>query len=309
MTEPGNSPDIALANAAAAANSFKTVAPWARATGFRTQELKLRALGGLPECRVAEEFLLNSQFARSSRESEASIQEYFSDSSVVMLSLAGQQVAPPGRSIALPESIELNMALGDVLGARRSTRAYTGDSLRLDYFATLLRSAAGVTAHGDVVLAHGERRTLSFRAAPSAGGLYPITLFALALDVQGLERGAYVYDPQADRLIPSGGADQVERCLSGFCVPDEMISISRANAVFLFVAQPWRSMRKYGPRGLRFVFMEVGSMAENVHLATAALGFGSVDCASFYESELHAALGIDGVFQTMLHSIVIGCPG
>jgi len=300
--------DIALANSAAAANSFKTVAPWARATGFRTQELKLRALSTLPECRVAEDFLVNSQFSRAGREGEASIQEYFSDSSVVMLSLAGRE-PPSAKAIELPESIELNMALGDVLGSRRSCRAYTGDSLRLDYLATLLRSAAGVTAHGDVVLAHGERRTLSFRAAPSAGGLYPVTLYLLALDVEGLERGVYSYDPLRDQLARAGDDERVTRCLRGFCVPDELISLSRANAVFLFVAQPWRSMRKYGARGLRFVFMEVGSMAENVHLATAALGYGSVDCASYYEDELHAALGVDGVFESLLHSVVIGCPG
>ncbi len=301
--------DVARANAAAAANSFKTVAPWARATGFRTQELRLRALGTLPECRLAEEFLVNSQFSRGNRETEASIQEYFADESVVMLSLAGQGPERATDALALPESVELNMSLGDVLGARRSCRSYTGDSLRLDYLGTLLRSAAGITAHGEVVLAHGERRTLSFRAAPSAGGLYPIHLYTLALDVEGLARGVYVYDPLADRLVARGDAACVERCLGCFCVPDELISISRANAIFLFVAQPWRSMRKYGPRGLRFAFMEVGSMAENIHLAAGALGFGSVDCASYYEDEVHEALEIDGVFQSMLHSIVVGCPG
>jgi SagB-type dehydrogenase family enzyme len=301
--------DIALANAAAAANSFKTVAPWARSTGFRTEELKLRALGSLPDCRVAEDFLLNSQFSRSSREGEASIQEYFTDASVVMLSLAGSEAAAPGSALSLPDSVELNMSLGDLLGSRRSCRSYTGDHMDLEYLATVLRSAAGVTAHGEVVLAHGERRTLGFRAAPSAGGLYPISLYVLALDVRGLEKAVYVYDPQGDQLVRRGGHAQVQRCLGGFCVPDELISISRANAVLLFVAQPWRSMRKYGPRGLRFAFMEVGCMAENVHLATAALGYGSVDCASYYEAELHAALGIDGVFQSLLHSVVIGCPG
>lgn len=308
MSDADSTLDIALANSAAAANSFKTLAPWARSTGFRTQELRLRALSSMPEARVAEEFLLNSQFSRSSRESEASIQEYFADASVVMLSLAGR-AAQTSSGAALPESVELNMSLGDVLGARRSARSYTGDRMELDYLATLLRSAAGVTAQGDVVLAHGERRTLSFRTTPSAGGLYPITLYVLGLDVKGLERGVYVYEPLADQLSPNGDSELVQRCLAGFCVPDELISISRANAILLFVAQPWRSMRKYGARGLRFAFMEAGAMAENVHLATAALGYGSVDCASYYEDELHAALGLDGVFQCLLHSVVIGCPG
>jgi hypothetical protein len=65
-------------------------------------------------------------------------------------------------------------------------------------------------------------------------------------------------------------------------------------------------MRKYGDRGLRFVFIEAGAIAENIHLPTVAFVYGSVDCASVHEDEIHDALGIDGGDEALIHAIVLG---
>jgi SagB-type dehydrogenase family enzyme len=65
-------------------------------------------------------------------------------------------------------------------------------------------------------------------------------------------------------------------------------------------------MRKYGNRGLRFLFLEAGAMAQNIHLACEALGLGSFDCASVYDDEVHEALGIDGLHESLLHTVIIG---
>jgi SagB-type dehydrogenase family enzyme len=92
-------------------------------------------------------------------------------------------------------------------------------------------------------------------------------------------------------------------------MPDEQISVSRANAVFLLIGQPWKSMRKYGPRGLRLLFLEAGAISQNVHLATAALGLGSVDCASVYDDEAHEVLGLDGLHEVLLHVLILGSIG
>jgi SagB-type dehydrogenase family enzyme len=150
---------------------------------------------------------------------------------------------------------------------------------------------------------------LHFRTSASAGGLYPIDLYLLTLDVQGVRRGVFLYDPHDPKLVPVGNETDVANALKGFAVSDDMISISRANVVFFLVGQPWRTMRKYGARGMRFVFMEAGSIAQNLNLATAALGYGSVECASVYDDEIHEAIHLDGVFRALFHSVVVGYPG
>jgi SagB-type dehydrogenase family enzyme len=79
--------------------------------------------------------------------------------------------------------------------------------------------------------------------------------------------------------------------------------------LLLLVGRPWRSMRKYGARGMRHVFLEAGAMAEHVHLAATALGLGSVDCSSVYDDEAHEALGMDGLYEALLHVVVVGSEG
>jgi nitroreductase len=49
-------------------------------------------------------------------------------------------------------------------------------------------------------------------------------------------------------------------------------------------------------------------MAQNIHIATAALGLGSVDCASFYDDDVHALLRADGVHEALIHAVVVGDP-
>jgi SagB-type dehydrogenase family enzyme len=68
-------------------------------------------------------------------------------------------------------------------------------------------------------------------------------------------------------------------------------------------------MRKYGPRGLRYLLIEAGAITQNIHLATQALGFASVDCASVVDAEVHEVLDIDGLYEALIHTIVIGYEG
>ena len=72
---------------------------------------------------------------------------------------------------------------------------------------------------------------------------------------------------------------------------------------------PWRSMRKYGARGMRFLFLEAGAIAQNLNLACAGLGLGSLDCASLYDDEVHEALGADGLYEALLHAVIVGQAG
>jgi SagB-type dehydrogenase family enzyme len=297
-----------LANAAAYANLSKEIAPSVRSTGFQTNALHYSTISLYNDERIAEDFLINSRLVRYDRQSQVSITSYFSDPAITMLSMLGRE--DPGLPLqSLPESVRLDLEVGEAIARRRSIRTYTGDGLRLDYLATILRSAAGMTGVAEVDLTSGGQSLLRFRAAPSGGGLYPIDLYVAALKVADLERGLYLYNPTKDALMQTRGSSAVEHLIECFAAPDELISIHRASVVFLLVGQPWRSMRKYGTRGMRFLFLETGAMAENINLATVALGFGSLDCASFYDDEVHEAMGLDGLYQTLLHAVIVGYPG
>lgn len=301
--------DAGLASGAVYANSFKSVDLWVQSTGFRTNALRYRTLSHSNDHRLADEFLVNTRYRRDDRESEVSIAGYFSDASVAMLAELGREVANGLVRVGLPKGAALRMRLSDAVSRRRSVRHFTGDAMGFDDLATLVRSAAGVTGRIEARLAGGGTRTLQLRATPSGGGLFPIEFHLAALRVGGLDPGLYRYDPVGDQLYQTGGREELEGLVRCFAVPDDVISVSRACVIALLVAQPWRSMRKYGNRGMRYVFLEAGSMAMTVNLTSTALGLGSVDCASVYDDEANEVMDLDGLFHTLLHTVVIGNPG
>jgi len=290
-------------------NSFRALHLSAQSTGFRTHGFRHRSLSHANDLRIAEDFLINTRYLRYDRETETSIQSYFMDPGVTILSNLGREEKAGIAEIRIPEGVRLRRELGDVLARRRSSRSYTGDPIDLKFLATIIRSAGAVTGYGNVDLMSGGQATIRFRSAPSGGGLYPIDIYVASLKINGLERGLYRYDPLDDTLLQAGDRHDVDRLVGAFAIPEEIVSLSRANAIFALVGHPWRSMRKYGNRGLRFLFMEAGAIAENIHLATGALGFGSVDCASVHEDEAHTAMHIDGLYQTLLHTVLLGYPG
>jgi SagB-type dehydrogenase family enzyme len=305
----GKAPDPELLSAAIYANSFKTSDPWFHSTGFRSKARQYRTSRHSLDDSLAEAFLINTRLRRNDPEAELSVGTYLADPGIVMLSLLGEEEKAGSREVSLPAGVSLGMPLGKTIERRRSIRGYTGDAMEIGYLASLVRSAAGVTASAEVKLMGGGEATVRLRAAPSGGGLYPVHLYLAALNVKGLERGVYRYAPVQDRLWQTGEASAVESLLQCFAVPETLLSVSRANVIFLLVAQPWRTLRKYGSRGLRYVFLEAGSMAENINLAAASLGFGTVECASVYDDEAHEAMNIDGLYETLVHTIVVGCPG
>lgn len=301
--------DSQLTQAASTASSYREITLGVRSTGFRTNSLRHATLSHGNDRRIADEFLVNTRLIRDDRQTEASVMEYLSDAATVMLSMHGRDTDRGLREVPLPAGTRLRLELGEALHRRRSVRSYTGDRINRAQLASLLRAAAGATVEVDVPAGQESQVSLRFRSAPSGGGLYPVDLHLLALGVDGVARGCYRYDSVTDSLVQLGDASRVDAFLGCLAVPEELIAVRHAAAVLLLVGHPWRSMRKYGDRGMRFVFHEAGAMSEHLHLAAAALGLGSVDCASFYDDEANEALDFDGVYQALLHMVVVGCPG
>ncbi len=299
-TESGVTNDVVIEN------SFRSVKPTIVSTGLRTHASRYDALRNASGGRVAEEFLINSRLRRGDAEMGVSVGSYLTDLAAAMLSQLGREGRLGSRCISLPNSVELPMNLGEVIRRRRSVRKYTGDAIPLAYLATIIRAACGITGHtADKDGVPGP----ALRSTPSGGALYPIDLHLAALRVESLPRGLYVYDSHRDELWHTGDDDEVNALLEALALPGQVITEKQASAVCLLVGRPWRSMRKYGARGMRYVFLEAGAMAEHINLAAVALGFGSVDCGSFYDDEVHEALEIDGLYEALIHSVFLGTPG
>ena len=182
--------------------------------------------------------------------------------------------------IKLPEPvIKGYMSVEEALYRRRSIREYLNIPLTLAEVSQLLWASQGIT----------DRTYNKYRTAPSAGALYPLTVYLTAGRVEGLREGLYRYNPHRHEIIAMSYGDKRKEIYKYALFQD---SIVQASAVLIFTADYSITMRKYGERGIRYVLMEIGHASQNVYLQATALGLGTVAIGAFYDEEIKEALGI-----------------
>ncbi|MBO2446295.1 SagB family peptide dehydrogenase [Actinomadura barringtoniae] len=289
------------------ANSLISVDRAFESTGFRTAATRYRAGTTSAQDQLADLFLLNTGIERHDHEAQASVRGYFIDSGLTMLSHNGREAIDAVVRVPLPDPSPLDASLADCLRRRRSRRRFSGGSVGRADLSALLWAAAGITARARVeVPGSDDTVEMLWRTAPSPGGLYGVDLHVAAANVEGLERGLYRFDPRGGALWLVDGEAAMERALEACCFSEEMISVSQAGAALFLCGRPPKLYRKYGDRGLRYLFLEAGEIVQNVHLAVTALGLGDVETAGFYDQEVNEALGLDGLTATLVHTVVVG---
>jgi SagB-type dehydrogenase family enzyme len=200
---------------------------------------------------------------------------------------------PDAPRLALPEpSTGQEMSVAVAIAARRSQRDYTSGSLSQEALSQLLHAASGITAPDR-----------GFRAAPSAGALYPIETYAVVRDVTGLEPGVYHYAVQEHALEQLQAGD-VGRRLTVAGLGQEMLGQAQVTLVLSAIFQ--RTRWRYRQRAYRYVLMEAGHIGQNVYLAATAMGLGTCAIGAFLDQELNALIGVDGQEEAALYMFTVG---
>lgn len=181
-------------------------------------------------------------------------------------------------------------SLEKTLLLRRSVRSYKDDPLNLEEVSQLLWAAQGVSD------------SRGFRTAPSAGALYPLEVYLVVGNVQGLAQGVYRYVPNKHELLKVADGDKRHE-LAVAALAQRPVSEGAVDIVFTAVYS--RTTGKYGERGIRYVHIEVGHAGQNVCLQATALGLGSVTIGAFSD-ELVARLLTIPQGESPLYIISIG---
>lgn len=170
---------------------------------------------------------------------------------------------------------------------RRSVREFSDQTLNAEQIGQIAWAAQGIT---------DEAR--GFRAAPSAGALYPIELYLATPD------GVYHYLPREHALERVADADR-RQALQEAALGQE--HVGSAPLVMVLTSVFARTEAKYGDRAERYVFMEAGHVAQNVHLQAEALALGSVPVGAFADAAVSQALELPDD-HAPLYLIPVGYP-
>lgn len=196
-------------------------------------------------------------------------------------------------SLPVPKT-ENNYSFTDLLVKRRSIRKFSKELMSIVELSFLLWTSTGVTS------IKNERK---YRTAPSAGALYPNETYLLINNVDGLEKGFYHYLIQNHALefiIPGDHGSS----LAAAALNQSMCG--KANVVFLWSAIFKRSSWKYRERAYRYVYLDVGHIAQNLALAVVDLNLGCCPIAAYFDEEVDKIVQLDGKEETIIYMMVVG---
>ncbi len=174
-------------------------------------------------------------------------------------------IALAAKTINLPApSYKGKYSVEETIVWRRSIRDYQNTNLSLQQISQLLWSAQGITDS-----------EFGFRAAPSAGALYPLTLYLLTKD------GLFRYIPDGHKLVEISSEDKRPMLVRASLGQ----SFLREAPADIVIAGNFRiTEAKYGARAYRYVLMEIGHVAENIHLQAISLGLSSIAVGAFWDN-------------------------
>lgn len=195
--------------------------------------------------------------------------------------------------IALPDPVrDSGFSVERALNTRRTVRAFTRQPLALAELSQLLWAAQGITS------AEG------LRTAPSAGALYPLEIYAVAGNVSGLEAGVYKYLPEKHTLVRVTTGDK-RRGLAAAALGQEWVA--EAAAILVFGAVEERTTWKYGQRGVRYIYTELGHAAQNVLLQAVALGLGAAEVGALDDTRVAGVVNMQKG-ERALYLVPVGRP-
>ncbi len=188
--------------------------------------------------------------------------------------------------LILPEPVlKGTMSLEECILERESVRAFKAEKIGLEQISQILWAAQGKK---------GQKRTV-----PSAGATYPLEIYATLKD-----RGYFHYkiNEHALELITN---EDITQQLTEASWDQKFIEEACLN--ILICVDYSRTAKRYGERAARYVHMEVGHCAQNVHLEAVALGLASVPIGAFQDRQVKKVLDLPKNIEP-LYIIPIGYP-
>jgi len=190
-----------------------------------------------------------------------------------------------GSPVPLPSPATTDtISLEEAIGKRRSLRAFRPDPLPMGTIGQLLWAGQGITSPDGK------------RAAPSAGALYPLELYAVTPEQ------VMHYLPDGHRAETRAVSD-LRPGLKDAAVGQS--TVEAAPVVIVVAAVPSRLSHRYGDKAAEFVQIEVGHASQNILLQAAALGLAAVPVGSLDHSRAADTLALPSD-QIVLYLIPVG---
>jgi SagB-type dehydrogenase family enzyme len=192
----------------------------------------------------------------------------------------------------LRELADSGLSVEKTIAKRRSERNFSRKPMSLAELSHILYYSGGIT----------DKRSGS-RASPSAGATYPLEVYPVINNVEGLPLGIYRYLIESHELELTREGD-FRRGMAQAALEQRMLI--EANVVLVLSAVFERTTRRYRERGHRYILLEAGHVAQNTCLVATSMGLGTCAIGAFYDDEFNRLLGLDGRKESVLYLVAVG---
>lgn len=196
--------------------------------------------------------------------------------------------------VSLPRPISLDVELCSLINNRKSHREFNKQAINLEELSTILWAGYGIRE---------KKKGFYFRNVPSAGALYPIEIYLFSFNIDTLEKGIYHYLPK-DHVLEFIRKGDFSKELTQASLGQGFVS--KGSVTIIMSAFFRRNMAKYGHRGLRYILLDAGHIAQNMILVGEAMSIGSCPVGAFFDDELNQLLGLDGEEESVVYMVVLG---
>jgi len=181
-----------------------------------------------------------------------------------------------------------DMSVEEAIKARRTVRRYNPKGITPRQLSNLCWAGQGVTGANGI-----------YRAAPSAGALYPIFLHVAVgpKSVEGVDEGCYLYHP-ANHSLELVKKGDIRRKLADAAL--QQMWLSHAEIMFLIASDFKKITPKYGRRGVKYAHYEAGMVAENILTQAVALGLGAGTVGAFDDERVAKEAALKEEMDPML---------
>ena len=175
--------------------------------------------------------------------------------------------------------------LEECIYERESVRSYKEKEIEIEKISQILWAAQGKKGHK--------------RTVPSAGATFPLEIY-ITLKDKGFFH--YNFEKHVLELITS---EDLSKKLAQASWDQNFIAEAYLNVIICAIFE--RTTQRYGERGVRYVFIEVGHCAQNIHLEAVALGLSSVPIGAYEDNKVKDVLDLKKKIEP-LYIIPVGFP-
>ena len=205
--------------------------------------------------------------------------------------------------------IDLPKVSGDVvkkqniyecISERRSTRFYSDETMSLEELSYLLWTTQGITGTN--------KAGLTFRTVPCSGATHSFETYLFILNVEGIKKGIYRYDPLNHKLLLMFEMEGIDTKIDEITLEQPFVPnfAKKAAVIFAWSTIPYRSEWKFDITAHKKILIDIGHVCQNLYLASESVGAGTCAIGIYDQKMIDGLLELDGDEEFVVYLAAVG---